>query len=247
MNQPFSLLTTRSLITALLAIVLSTSVVHAQVTQAPKSAAVSSTSAPTANPQAPKGTAAPIASPKPFLESTKLIITKDAHEHGFTKCAAAVALAEQNLLGNSEYTFRAYYPPKSNVRAEVGLFTVIVDSLKRDRLGNASRANLNFTVTATTDSKPNSPITCSTMYEQTVHHNASCDSVVAQMAPNAKTSANPSLGSVLVAISDTLSLTLIPVGNAQCITIIKESAFNVSITASNTASTAVSATPLLAR
>ena len=65
------------------------------------------------------------------------------------------------------------------------------------------------------------------MYEQTVYHGATCELVLSQMAPNGKQSSSPSLGSVLIEIADNLTLTLIPVGTAQCITVVKEAAFDV--------------------
>lgn len=169
------------------------------------------------------------------LETSRLAITNYAREHGFTKCASAVELAERNLLGNSEYTFRAYLPPippKASPNAELGLISVIVDSRKMDRNINAGapiRATLNLTVTAKPNSSPGQTV-CSTIYEQTMYHNATCDTVAAQMAPNARTAGSGSIGSVLVEISSTLSLTLMPVGTAQCITIIKEAAFDVPTT-----------------
>lgn len=169
------------------------------------------------------------------LETSKLTITRYALEHGFSKCASAVELAERNLLGNSEYTFRAYLPPmlpKSSPNGDVALFTVIVDSRKLDRsinVGDPIRATLNLTVAARPTSDPSQTM-CSTIYEQTVHNNATCDTVVAQMAPNARNTGSASIGSVLVEITNTLSLTLIPIGTAQCITIIKEAAFDIPAT-----------------
>ncbi len=181
-------------------------------------------------PQSPKTSIAKPDAAK--LDTSKLTITTYAREHGFSKCASAVELAERNLLGNSEYTFRAYLPPmppKASPNAEFGLFSVIVDSRKIDRnsnAGNPTRATLNLTVNLKQTNSSGSAL-CSTIYEQTMYHNATCDTVAAQMAPNARTTGSASIGSVLVEISDTLSLTLIPVGAAQCITIIKEAAFDV--------------------
>ncbi|MBI3714896.1 MAG: hypothetical protein HY255_02750 [Betaproteobacteria bacterium] len=168
---------------------------------------------------------------KPAVENTSLSIAKYARAHGFNKCAPAVELAERNLLRDSEYTFRAY---NSNpVNGEAALFTAIVDSRKIDRSNAAAspmRATLNLTISAS-QRAANAPVACSTMYEQTMYHNATCQAVVTQMAPNGRPSTSPSLGAVLVEVSDTLSLTLIPVGTAQCVTIIKETAFDMPLAA----------------
>jgi hypothetical protein len=177
-----------------------------------------------APPKAAVATAVPRISETPPM-------AKFAREQGFLRCAGALESAERNLLGASDYTFRAY-PPKlssapSSSRAtnakETNVFTAIVDARKRNLNEPAPRATLNITVLVS----PQVPNACTTMYEQTTYHNATCDAVVAQMAPNGRPSTNTSLGSVLVEVSDNLTLTLIPVGTAQCITVIKEAAFDV--------------------
>ena len=168
---------------------------------------------------------------KPAADNAALSIAKYARAHGFNKCAPAVELAERNLLRDSEYTFRAYNA--TPVNGEAAMFTAIVDSRKLDRSNPGAtpmRATLNLTVSAT-QRAANAPVVCSTLYEQTMYHNATCQAVVTQMAPNGRPSTSPSLGAVLVEVSDTLSLTLIPVGTAQCITIIKETAFDMPLAA----------------
>ncbi len=158
---------------------------------------------------------------------SKLTITKYARERGFIKCAGALEMAERNLLKDSEYTFRAYVPSKTGANAEIGQFTAIVDSRKIDRSSGATplRATLNLTVNAS-QRAANAPTECTTMYEQTMYHNTNCNAVVATMAPNGRPSNSASVGAVLVEASPTLSLTLIPVGTGQCITIIKEAVFD---------------------
>ncbi len=168
------------------------------------------------------------AAPSAIPDVSKLTISKYARERGFIKCAGALEMAERNLLKDSEYTFRAYIPSKTGANAEIGHFTAIVDARKIDR-SNAStplRATLNLSV-AVSQRSATAPTECTTMYEQTMYHNATCNAVVAVMAPNGRPSTSPSVGAVLVEVSPTLSLTLIPVGTAQCITIIKEAAFDV--------------------
>jgi len=156
-------------------------------------------------------------------ERSQLPLAKYARERGLLKCGAAIELAERNLLNGSEYTFRAYHPPRSPAAADIGLFTAIVDSRKIGRNEPGSRATLNLTVS----NSLRGANACTTMYEQTVYHNANCVQVISQMAPNGRQSGNPSLGSVLLEITDTLSLTVIPVGDSQCVTIVKEAAFDV--------------------
>jgi hypothetical protein len=156
---------------------------------------------------------------------SQMPIAKYAREKGLVKCNAALELAERNLLSGSEYTFRAYHPKRSTPTADLSLFSAIVDSRKLGRNELGVRATLNLTVTGS----QRSANACTTIYEQTVHHNANCVAVIAQMAPNAKQSSNPSLGSVLLEVTDSLSLTVIPVGDAQCVTIVKEVAFDVPI------------------
>lgn len=162
----------------------------------------------------------PTASAAPSLQP----IAKYALERGLTRCARALDQAERNLLGGSEYAFRAYHPARANAQTDIGLFTAIVDSRKVGR-GDVARATLNITVS----NSPRNPAACNTMYEQTRHHNISCETVVQQMVPNGRQSPNPVLGAVLFEVTDTLSVTVIPAGTAQCITIVKESAFDLPV------------------
>jgi hypothetical protein len=149
-------------------------------------------------------------------------ISNYARDNGFRRCANAIGLAERNLLSNSEYSFRAFHRAKTAGDPDVMSF--IVDARKLDPLHPAPRATLNLTVTASNKSAA----ACSTFYEQTVYHNANCEIVLSQMAPNGRDSGKPAVGSVLIEVSPNLTLTLIPVGTAQCITITKEAAFDVS-------------------
>lgn len=166
---------------------------------------------------------------KSTASTEALPITKFAKERGFVKCAGALEVAERNLLGSSDYAFRAYPQTvqRTSPSKESTVFTAIVDSRKRNPNDAAPRATLNLTVLASQQVAN----ACTTIYEQTTYHAATCDAVVAQMAPNGRQSANPSFGAVLIEISDNLTLTVIPVGTAQCITIIKEAAFDVPIVA----------------
>ena len=165
---------------------------------------------------------------EPPRATESLPMTKFARERGFVRCAGALELAERNLLGASEYAFRAYpltapTVPRATAPKESTMFTAIVDARKRNPNDAAPRATFNITVLVSQQVLN----ACTTIYEQTIYHAATCDAVVAQMAPNGKQSSSPSYGSVLVDVSDNLSLTLIPVGAAQCITVVKEVAMDV--------------------
>lgn len=151
--------------------------------------------------------------PKLAAESaTALPITAYARRIGVSTCLAKLEAMETNLFQTSEYSFRAFSDEReANARA----FTAIVDSR---RVSARTRALTNITVV------PNAAASCTVMYEQTVYHARHCDLVQKEMAPKA-ISSTPSLGAVILDVSKTLTLTIIPVGDAQCVTIIKEIAY----------------------
>lgn len=165
------------------------------------------------SPAALAATAQPLISP----------ISTFARSKGFTKCAAELEGAVNNLLRNAEYSFRAFYDEKNSGS---GPFSVLVDSRKFKTL---ERAMINITVSpiapAPINSAASASTRCSVMYEQTVYHNQRCERVQAEMASQAVPTAFNTIGAVMLEVGKNLTLTLIPVGNAQCITIIKEAAF----------------------
>ncbi len=171
------------------------------------------------SPAALAATAQPLISP----------ISTFARSKGFTRCAAELEGAVNNLLRNAEYSFRAFYDEKNSGS---GPFSVLVDSRKFKTL---ERAMINITVSpiapapitsaALAVSIVSASTRCSVMYEQTVFHNQRCERVQAEMASQAVPTAFNTIGAVTLEVGKNLTLTLIPVGNAQCITIIKEAAF----------------------
>ena len=150
-------------------------------------------------------------------------ISTFARSKGFTRCAAELEGAVNNLLRNAEYSFRAFYDEKNSGS---GPFSVLVDSRKFKTL---ERAMINITVSPIAPppitSAASASTRCSVMYEQTVYHNQRCERVQAEMASQAVPTAFNTIGAVTLEVGKNLTLTLIPVGNAQCITIIKEAAF----------------------
>jgi|GEM_PF-3587424 len=168
------------------------------------------------SPAALAATAQPLISP----------ISTFARSKGFTRCAAELEGAVNNLLRNAEYSFRAFYDEKNSGS---GPFSVLVDSRKFKTL---ERAMINITVSpiapapiTSAASAVSASTRCSVMYEQTVYHNQRCERVQAEMASQAVPTAFNTIGAVTLEVGKNLTLTLIPVGNAQCITIIKEAAF----------------------
>ena len=168
------------------------------------------------SPSALAATAQPLISP----------ISTFARSKGFTRCAAELEGAVNNLLRNAEYSFRAFYDEKNSGS---GPFSVLVDSRKFKTL---ERAMINITVSpiapapiTSAASAVSASTRCSVMYEQTVYHNQRCERVQAEMASQAVPIAFNTIGAVTLEVGKNLTLTLIPVGNAQCITIIKEAAF----------------------
>jgi hypothetical protein len=153
-----------------------------------------------------------------------------AKDRGLLRCAAALETAERNLLQSSEYSFRAYHPARASSTADIGVFTAIVDARKLDRADPVPRSTLNITVSNSTRNVN----ACNTMYEQTKYVNLDCDTVLRQMAPSARQSTNPVLGSILFEISETLSLTVIPAGTGQCVTVVKEVLFDAPLTGGGT-------------
>ncbi len=133
---------------------------------------------------------------------------------GVKACLGPLQALEAAVLAGREYSFRAFVDPRDPNAAP---FTAIVDSRK---VGNLDRVLINLVATPV-----GVPATrCVLMYEQTRYHDTRCEAVLAQMAPKA-TQSLPSFGAVTVDVEKNLTVTVIPVGTGQCVSVVKEVAF----------------------
>ena len=148
----------------------------------------------------------------------KIGLVAFAKSRGFSACANELEMLDQNLFLESDYSLRAFLA-EGNVNSRP--FSAIVDSRKISPHGAYVRALTNIVVTPA-DAKSGR---CTSMYEQTMYHDQHCDTVRAQMAAGAKETGATSFGSVTFDLLRDMTLTVIPVGAAQCITVVKEVAY----------------------
>ncbi len=137
---------------------------------------------------------------------------------GYLACAAELASLDQNLFRDTEYTIRAFFAERDAGKRP---FSALVDSRKIDAQGRVARAFTNIVVSPH-DVKPTR---CSVMYEQTLYHDQHCESVRLQMAEFAPQIGGKSFGAITYDVAPNMTLTTIPVGAAQCVTVMKEVAF----------------------
>jgi len=141
-----------------------------------------------------------------------------AKSRGFSACASELDTLDQNLLRDSEYSLRVFLAESdTNSRP----LSAVIDSRKADQRGGYTRALTNIVVTPG-DIKIGR---CTTMYEQTLFHDQHCDLVKMQMAPGAKEAGATSFGSITYDLLRNMTLTIIPVGRSQCVTVLKEVAY----------------------
>ena len=158
------------------------------------------------------------ASPNPAATPVRTGLAAFANGLGFTACSTEINLLDQNLLRDSEYSTRAFLAEtKPNSRP----FSAVIDSRKPNAKGGVSRALTNIVVTPTEKEGER----CTVQYEQTLFHDLNCDLVRQQMAPNAMPIKGTSFGALILDVSRNMTLTIIPVAAAQCITVLKEVAF----------------------
>lgn len=150
--------------------------------------------------------------------SLKVGLVAFAKSRGFNVCAQELEALDQNLLLDSDYSLRAFLA-ESNVNTRP--FSVLVDSRKASPQGGYARALTNIMIAPA----PATGGRCTVMYEQTRHHDQHCDVVRAQMATSAPESGGTSFGSITFDILRNMTLTIIPVGTAQCISVVKEVAY----------------------
>lgn len=141
-----------------------------------------------------------------------------AKSRGFNVCAQELEALDQNLLLDSDYSLRAFLA-EANVNARP--FTALVDSRKASPQGGYARALTNIMIAPA----PATGGRCTVMYEQTRYHDQHCDVVRAQMASSAPESGGTSFGSITFDVLRNMTLTIIPVGSAQCISVVKEVAY----------------------
>lgn len=136
-----------------------------------------------------------------------------ARGSGFTACQKEIDLVDRNLFSNADYTVRVFAAEKnSNARP----WSAVIDA--RHVAGGALTRSLTH-VTVTPGSGGAS---CSVSYEQTKYHDLRCEAVQQQMAPNAKAAPGTSFGALTLDLHRNMTLTVIPVGNAQCVSVLKE-------------------------
>lgn len=164
------------------------------------------------------GTAQPV---KPSITKSapmKVGLAAFAKSHGFSGCANELETLDKNLFLESDYSMRAFLA-ESNVNSRP--FSALIDSRKLSAQGTYLRALTNVVVTPGEAKAAR----CTTMYEQTLYHDQHCDTVRAQMAASAKETGVTSFGSVTLDLLRNMTLTVIPVGSGQCVTVVKEVAY----------------------
>lgn len=141
-----------------------------------------------------------------------------AKSRGFDVCTSELESLDQNLFRDSDYSLRAFLPD-NNVNTRP--FSALIDSRKINPQGNFVRALTNIVVSPS-DAKTGR---CTVMYEQTLYHDQHCDKVRTQMAEFAPETGTTSFGSVTFDLLRNMTLTIIPVGSGQCVSVVKEVAY----------------------
>jgi hypothetical protein len=141
-----------------------------------------------------------------------------AKSRGFGVCAAELETLDRNLFRESDYSLRAFIA-ENNINSRP--FSALIDSRKAGTQGGYVRALTNIVVSPV-DSKNSR---CTVMYEQTVYHDQHCDAVRTQMAPTSRETGVPVYGAVTLELLRNMTLTIIPVGSGQCISVVKEVAY----------------------
>lgn len=136
-----------------------------------------------------------------------------ARQQGFSSCANELAELEKNLFSGSEFTLRPFVAERDPSRRP---FAAMVDS-RREIGGRFQRALTHVTVAPAAGNAG-----CTVSYEQTQFHESRCDEVLQQMAPTARVSPAPAQGTITVDLHRNLSLSLMPVGKAQCVSVLTE-------------------------
>jgi hypothetical protein len=140
-------------------------------------------------------------------------LSQFARSQGIAVCVPALQTLEKNLFDGSEYSIRPFVAEKNPSRHAL---SALVDS-RRFVAGEPQRSLTHVTLAPASDGKG-----CALMYEQTRHHMLRCESVLAQMAPLAKEQSGIALGSFTVDLHRNMTLTVLPIGTAQCVSIVKE-------------------------
>lgn len=137
-----------------------------------------------------------------------------ARANGFSVCGKEISSLERNLFGASDFSVRFFTAEKT---PSARPFTAIVDARRATPVGGFNRTLTHLAVTPAGKNE-----SCSVSYEQTQYHERNCNDVQAQMAPKASPAGGVSLGAVTLDLHRNMTLTLIPVGAAQCVTVLKE-------------------------
>lgn len=140
-------------------------------------------------------------------------LTAIARSSGFTACQKEIDLVDRNLFSKADYTARAFAAEKN---ANARPWSAVVDA-RRMAGGALTRSFTHVTVTPGSGSA-----SCGVSYEQTQYHDLRCETVQQQMAPNAKPAPGTSFGALTFDLHRNMTLTVIPVGNAQCVSVLKE-------------------------
>lgn len=138
-----------------------------------------------------------------------------ARAQGVRSCLPNLQAAESTLLAGRDYAFRAFVDPRD---ANAAPFTAVLDTRVK---GSLERVLVN--IVATPSGAP--PGRCSVIYEQTRYHAERCEAVLARLAPRAQPAAGPSYGAVTVDVERNLTVTVMPAGAAQCVSVVKEVAW----------------------
>jgi hypothetical protein len=139
-----------------------------------------------------------------------------AKASGFTACQKEIELVDRNLFSNADYSVRAFSAEKN---PSTRPWSAIIDA-RRMAGGALTRSTTHVTIAPAA-----AGTACSVSYEQTQYHDLRCEAVQQQMAPNAKTAPGTSFGALTFDLHRNMTLTVIPVGAAQCVSVLKEVSF----------------------
>lgn len=137
-----------------------------------------------------------------------------ARANGFSVCEKELVTVERNLFAASDFSVRYFTAEQA---PSTRPFTAIVDARRAAPGGGFTRTLTHLAVTPAGKNE-----SCSVSYEQTQYHDRKCNDVQTQMAPKASPAGGVSLGAVTLDLHRNMTLTLIPVGAAQCVTVLKE-------------------------
>ncbi|MBL8519100.1 MAG: hypothetical protein JNK75_00380 [Betaproteobacteria bacterium] len=147
------------------------------------------------------------------VPGTQTSLLSIARGSGFAACQREIERIDRNLFSNADYSVRVFAAERNTPSHP---WSALVDA-RRMSGGVLARSLTHVTVTPAAKG-----LSCGVSYEQTQYHALRCDLVQRQMAPNAQPTPGTSYGALTFDLHRNMSLTVIPVGDAQCVSVLKE-------------------------